>query len=322
MVSGSATDQCVPCCLLCCRKNNHRACPLAPVTLSLPCLSGVTWPGPPGRDGQPLRHGDHKFEWSRAEFRAWAAAMAGRHGYSIEFVDIGRALREQEVLAVAGGLQEQQQQAGSRGVAAAAAEARAAGAAADAAEVVLSALPSVTAAAVPSALAAAKAATAAVVHAAAVQGGSSAAAVVELLERVVQAGEQQEQQQQALVAGLARAGRRQGDNDTAEERQQLEQDVAMQDPFQDPFQQASMGPGSLGGASQAAIFRLLPGAEAAVGGAAAGEVGGGGGGGGGGLRVVWGPMTAVLRVGSFQGAGEAAVPEDSGVLATVETEHF
>ncbi|MFF0780585.1 3' terminal RNA ribose 2'-O-methyltransferase Hen1 [Streptomyces sp. NPDC003720] len=36
-----------------------------------------------------VRHGDHRFEWSREEFRAWAAAVAGRHGYEVAFVPVG-----------------------------------------------------------------------------------------------------------------------------------------------------------------------------------------------------------------------------------------
>ncbi|MDL5204329.1 3' terminal RNA ribose 2'-O-methyltransferase Hen1 [Streptomyces sp. ALI-76-A] len=36
-----------------------------------------------------VRHGDHRFEWTREEFRAWAAAVAGRHGYTVEFVPVG-----------------------------------------------------------------------------------------------------------------------------------------------------------------------------------------------------------------------------------------
>ncbi|MEH0473420.1 3' terminal RNA ribose 2'-O-methyltransferase Hen1 [Streptomyces sp. B21-097] len=35
------------------------------------------------------RHGDHRFEWTRREFRAWAAAVAERHGYDVEFVPVG-----------------------------------------------------------------------------------------------------------------------------------------------------------------------------------------------------------------------------------------
>ncbi|MGW0753442.1 3' terminal RNA ribose 2'-O-methyltransferase Hen1 [Streptomyces sp. NPDC002587] len=35
------------------------------------------------------RHGDHRFEWTRAEFRAWAGEVARRHGYAVEFVPVG-----------------------------------------------------------------------------------------------------------------------------------------------------------------------------------------------------------------------------------------
>ncbi|MGW7270048.1 3' terminal RNA ribose 2'-O-methyltransferase Hen1 [Streptomyces sp. NPDC054864] len=35
------------------------------------------------------RHGDHRFEWTRAEFRDWAARVAERHGYGVEFVPVG-----------------------------------------------------------------------------------------------------------------------------------------------------------------------------------------------------------------------------------------
>ncbi|MFD7836938.1 3' terminal RNA ribose 2'-O-methyltransferase Hen1 [Streptomyces sp. NPDC059761] len=36
-----------------------------------------------------VRHGDHRFEWNRAEFRGWAASVAGRHGYEVAFVPVG-----------------------------------------------------------------------------------------------------------------------------------------------------------------------------------------------------------------------------------------
>jgi 3' terminal RNA ribose 2'-O-methyltransferase Hen1 len=39
----------------------------------------------PGR----LRHPDHRFEWTRAEFAAWAEAVAARHGYTVAFSPIG-----------------------------------------------------------------------------------------------------------------------------------------------------------------------------------------------------------------------------------------
>ncbi len=36
-----------------------------------------------------VRHGDHRFEWDRAEFRAWAEQVAERHGYAVEFAPVG-----------------------------------------------------------------------------------------------------------------------------------------------------------------------------------------------------------------------------------------
>ncbi|GAA3784825.1 3' terminal RNA ribose 2'-O-methyltransferase Hen1 [Streptomyces coacervatus] len=36
-----------------------------------------------------VRHGDHRFEWTREEFRTWAQAVAERHGYGVEFVPVG-----------------------------------------------------------------------------------------------------------------------------------------------------------------------------------------------------------------------------------------
>ncbi|NEC91148.1 3' terminal RNA ribose 2'-O-methyltransferase Hen1 [Streptomyces sp. SID12501] len=35
------------------------------------------------------RHSDHRFEWTREEFRTWAGAVAERHGYEARFVPIG-----------------------------------------------------------------------------------------------------------------------------------------------------------------------------------------------------------------------------------------
>jgi len=40
-----------------------------------------------GKDG--LRHGDHRFEWTRAEFRAWAEKTAAKYGYAARFSEIG-----------------------------------------------------------------------------------------------------------------------------------------------------------------------------------------------------------------------------------------
>ena len=36
-----------------------------------------------------VRHGDHRFEWTRQEFRAWASSVAERHGYDVEFMPVG-----------------------------------------------------------------------------------------------------------------------------------------------------------------------------------------------------------------------------------------
>ncbi|MCC5473871.1 3' terminal RNA ribose 2'-O-methyltransferase Hen1 [Streptomyces barringtoniae] len=35
------------------------------------------------------RHGDHRFEWTRQEFRTWAHTVAERHGYDVEFAPVG-----------------------------------------------------------------------------------------------------------------------------------------------------------------------------------------------------------------------------------------
>jgi SAM-dependent methyltransferase len=52
----------------------------------------------PNRDYNPtwetlpagqFRHGDHRFEWSRAEFQEWAAGVAARFGYTVRFLPVG-----------------------------------------------------------------------------------------------------------------------------------------------------------------------------------------------------------------------------------------
>ncbi|MBI1792158.1 MAG: 3' terminal RNA ribose 2'-O-methyltransferase Hen1 [Acidobacteria bacterium] len=40
---------------------------------------------PPGK----LRHGDHRFEWTRAEFASWADAAGARFGYQVSFEPVG-----------------------------------------------------------------------------------------------------------------------------------------------------------------------------------------------------------------------------------------
>ena len=36
-----------------------------------------------------LRHQDHRFEWTRSEFREWAGGVAKRHGYACKFLPVG-----------------------------------------------------------------------------------------------------------------------------------------------------------------------------------------------------------------------------------------
>jgi hypothetical protein len=36
-----------------------------------------------------LRHKDHRFEWTRAEFEQWANGVAGRFGYTMRLAPIG-----------------------------------------------------------------------------------------------------------------------------------------------------------------------------------------------------------------------------------------
>ena len=46
----------------------------------------VNYPGIPAGG---LRHSDHRFEWTRAEFAAWAEAVASAHGYAVAFEPVG-----------------------------------------------------------------------------------------------------------------------------------------------------------------------------------------------------------------------------------------
>jgi 3' terminal RNA ribose 2'-O-methyltransferase Hen1 len=45
----------------------------------------VLYPMPEGT----FRHQDHRFEWTRQEFRAWAEPIAAKYGYAVEFQGIG-----------------------------------------------------------------------------------------------------------------------------------------------------------------------------------------------------------------------------------------
>ena len=35
-------------------------------------------------------HPDHRFEWTRAQFRDWAGGVAARHGYQVSYRPVGR----------------------------------------------------------------------------------------------------------------------------------------------------------------------------------------------------------------------------------------
>ena len=43
----------------------------------------------PGLPAGRFRHRDHRFEWTRAEFEAWAAEQAARFGYAVRFLPVG-----------------------------------------------------------------------------------------------------------------------------------------------------------------------------------------------------------------------------------------
>jgi hypothetical protein len=36
-----------------------------------------------------MRHGDHRFEWTRLEFQEWAGAICERFGYDVRYLAIG-----------------------------------------------------------------------------------------------------------------------------------------------------------------------------------------------------------------------------------------
>jgi 3' terminal RNA ribose 2'-O-methyltransferase Hen1 len=43
----------------------------------------------PGLEAGTMRHPDHRFEWGRTQFRAWATGVAERHGYQVRFEPVG-----------------------------------------------------------------------------------------------------------------------------------------------------------------------------------------------------------------------------------------
>ncbi len=59
----------------------------ATVVLTTPNVEyNVRWESLPAGH---VRHADHRFEWTRAEFRAWARGVAERHGYAVTFRPVG-----------------------------------------------------------------------------------------------------------------------------------------------------------------------------------------------------------------------------------------
>ena len=59
----------------------------ATVVLTTPNVEyNVKWETLPAGN---LRHKDHRFEWTRAEFQSWADGIAGRHGYKVRFLPVG-----------------------------------------------------------------------------------------------------------------------------------------------------------------------------------------------------------------------------------------
>jgi hypothetical protein len=38
-----------------------------------------------------MRHRDHRFEWTRAQFAAWADGVGARYGYAVEYRPVGDA---------------------------------------------------------------------------------------------------------------------------------------------------------------------------------------------------------------------------------------
>jgi len=36
-----------------------------------------------------FRHTDHRFEWTRAQFREWGDGVGERHGYTVSYLPVG-----------------------------------------------------------------------------------------------------------------------------------------------------------------------------------------------------------------------------------------
>ena len=64
----------------------QHARPAAVVVTTPNAEYNVRWPTLPAGN---FRHRDHRFEWTRAEFQGWAAAVAERWGYTVRFAAVG-----------------------------------------------------------------------------------------------------------------------------------------------------------------------------------------------------------------------------------------
>ena len=53
------------------------------------CIRDRYNPRYPGLAPGAFRHPDHRFEWTRAQFRAWAQAVADQYGYAVRFEPVG-----------------------------------------------------------------------------------------------------------------------------------------------------------------------------------------------------------------------------------------
>jgi 3' terminal RNA ribose 2'-O-methyltransferase Hen1 len=64
----------------------ERARPRAVVVTTPNAEFNVKWESLPAGK---FRHGDHRFEWTRAQFQEWANALATRFGYTVQFSPVG-----------------------------------------------------------------------------------------------------------------------------------------------------------------------------------------------------------------------------------------
>lgn len=54
-----------------------------------PILQGLPWGGPIDYGEVKLRNDDHRFEWTRSQFRTWAGGLAVEYGYEVEYSGVG-----------------------------------------------------------------------------------------------------------------------------------------------------------------------------------------------------------------------------------------